>query len=181
MITHRARRGELVTCKLDVTNLSAISADLGNVNAASGAVVLDNNGITLAAGTAIPNQVKWTNGAFIYGSGGYLGLNSPTYITLDTPGGSVGLTSGAFWPATAINLGLAGSRWGTVYAGYGNFSGDVDIDGDIRCTPSATSSGDTPVVYSEGNGIFYRKTNCATYSGSITGITVENGLVTDAW
>jgi hypothetical protein len=75
------------------------------------------------------------------------------------------------------NIGWSNNRWATVYAANGNFSGEVQCS-DIRCTPGPTTFGDTPVVYSEGNGIFYRKINCATYSGPISSITVENGLVT---
>jgi hypothetical protein len=117
--------------KLDVTELSAITADLGTVNAGtiygvnisgsvinagSGQVTLNDDGLTLSAGQGVPNRVKWTNNAFIYGSQGYLGLNSPEYVTMDTPNGSIGLGHGAFWPVPAISLGLAAAPWGDIYS-----------------------------------------------------------------
>jgi hypothetical protein len=199
--------------KISVSALSALSANLGTVNAGSltsvsinaativggditgtninggvisgatingsviyggsnGQVTIDSSGLMLTAGTSTPNQVKWTNGAYLYGNAGYLGLNSPQYITLDTPNGSIGLANGALWPVPAISLGLASAPWADFYLRDRLFWED----------PPQTTYQDHPLVWSPGNGQVYRRTDGVTVSvANPTWIQVRGGLVVDVW
>lgn len=169
--------GTITADKLSVSSLSAITGNIGTITSGSisgatvtgGATTLDSSGLTMTAGSSTSNKIKWTNGGYI--------LSNGNQIIFSNSGSEL------WWEGNILhhgggNLGASSIRWANIFTSGADISGELRLVGDLRFTPSGTSSGDTPVVYSEGNGIFYRKTNCVTYSGGISGITVENGLVT---
>jgi hypothetical protein len=171
--------GTITADKLNVTTLSAITGNIGTVTAGtitgvsitaggSSSVTINSSGVSITAGTGVEQRLKWSNGAYIYASGSNLSMNAPTKWTVDTPGASLALESGAFWSAQQISLGTSGAKWGEVW-----------IAGDIHQTPGTTTASDQPMVYSITNGIYYRKTN--GFSGTVSNpssITVQNGIVT---
>jgi hypothetical protein len=174
--------GTITADKLSVGTLSAITANIGNVTAGSisgttitaGDVTLNSSGISIAAGTGTNQQVKWANGANLYGNGAYLGLWGPTYIALDTPGGSVGLTNGSFWPATQISLGQSGARWGNLY------TVGADIDGSIHWGgQDFQGAGIGRVMVVAGDGVVHAVDNGVSGSFSSGTFTFENGVLTN--
>lgn len=133
------RAASITVDKLSVASLSAISANLGTVTAGTltgvtatfgGAVTLDSNGITLTAGTANVNKVKWSGGSTVYEFSGSLNLTAAGDINL-LPGGSGSINfNRALIPSSGDNVGASGARVGTVYTDALNLgSGTVTKSG----------------------------------------------------
>lgn len=136
--------------------------------AAGGAVHIGASGINIAHGTGNASQVSWGNGAAIYGHGQYLSLNGPGYISMDTPGASVALANGAFWPAQQLALGTSGAKWGELHVANNIFFEN----------PPETTFQDPPVVWSQGNRQLYIRTDA--FTGNVPQdavLVVRGGLV----
>src|SRR6267378_6608589 len=83
--------------RVDAT-LSAISANLGTVtagtitgitisgstiNAGTGnEVLLNNSGLTMTAGSSGNNQVKWSDGSYIYSVGNTMGISASSSVNI---------------------------------------------------------------------------------------------------
>lgn len=141
-----------------------------DIYAGGGAVHIGANGINIAAGTGNANQMTWSNGAALYGHGPYLSLYGPGYISMDTPGASVALANGAFWPAQQLALGTSGAKWGELHVANNIFFEN----------PPETTFQDPPVVWSQGNRQLYIRTDALTAEvANPTWIKVRGGLIVD--
>lgn len=168
---NRIISGTITADKMAVGSLSAITADLGSVFAAGGAVAINTSGITLTQGSAAPNQVKWTNGSAIFGQSVFTFIDAPGSVILSGGGSSLSVGSGLVNPGTngGMDLGANTVRFGSLY-----LTSNIFVSG----LPT-TTSGDQPVVYSTAFGQMYRRTDAA--SGTIPAgstITVVGGLIT---
>lgn len=162
--------GTITGDKIAATTITGVTITGSTINAGSGnEVVIDSSGITIAQGTDTRNKIKWGDGSAIDSSGNQIQLVASSSISLIV--GDSAIWDGNKWypNQSGKDLGSNGSRWSQLY-----------LSGDIHQTPSTTTSDDTPVVYSEGNAIFYRKTNglSTTCGGtSITQLVLEHGFV----
>lgn len=155
------RAASITVDKLVAASLSAISANLGTVTSGSltgvtatfggGAVTLDSNGVTLTAGTANVNKVKWSGGSTVYEFAGSLNLTAAGDINL-LPGGSGAINfNRALIPSSGDNVGSSGARVGTVYTDALNLgSGTV--------TKSGWSGGSNRAVCVDTAGALYAAT-----------------------
>jgi hypothetical protein len=171
----------ITASNMNVSTLSAIAANLGTVTAGSisgvtatfggGSVTLDSNGVSITNGTGTVNKVKWSDGSYLYSSGGTLVAQAAGNWALQTNGGSAQYTfsSSRMDPPGGADIGSSGSRVNILWL----------IDTIKWSSPPTTSSDDDPVVYSSGNAQLYRKTNGYTGTcSSPSSITIESGIVT---
>lgn len=128
-ITAALVAGSITADKLNVTSLSAISANLGTItagtisgitingstmNAGGGAVTIDANGISLTAGSAAQNNIKWSDGSDINSVGTDLALTGGT-VTLVSSGTTVQLGTHLSPTTTGHSLGQSSTRWHDLY------------------------------------------------------------------
>lgn len=171
--------GTVTATKINVSSLSAISANIGTITAGSisgitatfggGAVTLDSNGVSITNGSGTVNKVKWSDGSYIYASSGIVAQSSGNW-NLQTNGGSAQWTfnSSRLDPPGGADLGSSGSRINIMWL----------IDTIKWSSPPTTTSNDDPVVYSSGNAQLYRKTN--GFNGNCsnpTSIDIDKGIV----
>jgi hypothetical protein len=87
----------------------------GSFSAASGSVVINNDGITLTSGSSSPDIIKWSDGTQIYTVSGQLRLASSDYIRLTAGTDVVLLDTGALMPTSTLTLGTASLVWDDLY------------------------------------------------------------------
>jgi hypothetical protein len=124
---------------LNVSALSAISANIGDVTAGTitgititgsyigGSVVqagsgseltLDASGLTINSGTATASLIKWSSGSFIKDAGNVTSIYASSAVVLETNAYGVGVINGnaSFERVgAAISLGSSGVPWTEVY------------------------------------------------------------------
>jgi hypothetical protein len=129
----------LTVNKLSVGTLSAISSDIGTINAGTitgititgayvgGSVIqagsgsevtLDNSGITLVSGNNTANFYKFSSGPFISANAGSMRLSGSSYVAIEAGARGVGLSAdGASWEQYMgnVSLGTSGMKWAEVY------------------------------------------------------------------
>lgn len=139
-----AGNGTLGSAPFRVTESGALFASnaniSGTINAASGTVTLDGNGITLSSGSSATNQVKWSDSSAISSQSGSMVVNATSSILLQAASSIAAWNGNSFTNAGAKDLGTTGSRWGNLYignifasglAGSGNRSVCVNSSGDV--------------------------------------------------
>jgi hypothetical protein len=173
------RAASITADRISTSTLSAIAADLGTITAGSisgvsatfggGNVTLDSSGILFTAGTGTSNQVRWSDGTYLYSNGGslYIHGNSGS-LTLEAGSYGVVLGSGGFYSADDRNLGTATDPWAAFYVADRIYASGL---------PTATSG--YPVVQTSGQ-LWYRTdgVNAASCGAGVDTITTEYGIVT---
>lgn len=128
------------SAKLNVSTLSAISANLGTVTAGSitgvtitagGTVTLDSSGISIAVGTGANNRYKFSDGTYIQSSSGNVAISGSASVQLVGMGGGIIVLAAKTIPSGASHpdLGDGTARFtdlylnGTVYTGLAGGAG----------------------------------------------------------
>lgn len=140
--------GTITADKLSVSSLSAITADLGTVNAGTmtgvsatfgGTVALNGSGLTLTSGSGANNQIKWSGGG-------------PTIH---------GLTDNSLW-VTSTDIFLAGGGGGQVNVSGAPFtvSSSLQSAGNIRFTTLAGLGGTRFVCHDNDGDLYSSGSTC---------------------
>lgn len=138
--------------KMNVGQLSAITADLGSITAGTitGALIRTSTGTTRVEINS-SNEILFYDAGEIrtYISNGVINFNRPNGTGCGTIAGwgsnQIGITvggesfyfdTGAMWTNSVTNLGRTGDRWGNAY-----FNGDIDTYGDLQADGLADIGG----------------------------------------
>jgi hypothetical protein len=163
--------GAVTATKLSVSTLSAITANLGTVTAGSltgvtatfgGSVTLNSSGVTVDPGLGSGDGYKF-EGAGI----GFFYDTSVNVIYSKASGGfnwersaaALAYTSLGFFSNGNESLGTTGNRWGTLYAGAVDVTGNIQVDDDLLVDG---------VIYSTALAGSGRRFLCIENNGAIT-------------